>query len=225
MHGIEAWIATIPPLAVYALLFGIIGIESMGIPLPGEVALVSSSLLAANPASEISPWGVAIAASAGAIVGDSFGYAIGRRGGPAVFDKLSRWFPKHLGPDQIARGRQLFDRWGVWAVFFGRFMALLRILAGPLAGSMNMPYWRFLLANMGGGILWAGGTTFVVYQLGRVAHKWLSGLSWTMLALAVVAGAVTFLLVRRSAARARDKRLDAAQPLVREPEPEFANEG
>jgi membrane protein DedA with SNARE-associated domain len=195
VHYVATLIGTIPPYAVYGLVFLIIGVESMGIPLPGEVALVSSALLAATGA--VSPWGVAIAASAGAIVGDSCGYVLGRRGGPALFARLSRRFPRHLGPAQIARAERAFHRWGVWAVFFGRFVALLRILAGPIAGSLRMPYWRFLLANMGGGILWAGGTTMVIFYLGRVAERWLAGLSWGMLGLIVFATIATVIVLRR----------------------------
>ncbi len=69
----------------------------------------------------------------------------------------------------------------MWAVFFGRFVALLRIFAGPLAGVLRMPYWKFLIANVLGGIVWAGGTTAVIYYVGVVAEVWLkrfSGWAW-----------------------------------------------
>ncbi|MGA8112571.1 MAG: DedA family protein [Actinocatenispora sp.] len=195
----ETWLGTIPPLAVYALLLLIIGIESMGIPLPGEIALVSASLLATG--GHISVWGVAIAASLGAIIGDSCGYLIGRRGGTALFHRLGRRFPRHLGPDQIARAERTFHRWGFWAVFFGRFVALLRILAGPIAGSLRMPYWKFLPANAGGGVLWATGTTLVIYWVGRAAEHWLSDFSWILLALVAASGIVTAVIVRRRSRR------------------------
>ena len=133
----------------------------MGIPLPGEITLVSASLLAATGV--INLWGVAIAASVGAIVGDSIGYAIGRRGGRPLLERFGRRFPKHFGPPHLARAEQIFAEWGVWAVFFGRFVALLRILAGPLAGALHVPYRKFLIANAAGGIVWAFGTSFVIY--------------------------------------------------------------
>src|SRR5207249_1141397 len=148
-----------PPLALYALLLAIICVESMGIPLPGEVALVSAALLATH--GTISPVGVAVSASLGAIIGDTIGYWIGHRGGKPLLMRLGRRFPRHLGPHRIARAERAFARWGVWAVFFGRFVALLRILAGPLAGALRMPYWKFLPANAGGGIVWASVTTTV----------------------------------------------------------------
>lgn len=89
-----------------------------------------------------------------------------------------------------------FEKWGMWAVFFGRFVALLRIFAGPLAGVLHMPYWKFLIANVFGGILWAGGTTAVIYSVGVVAEPWLKRFSWAALALAVVCGIAMTLVVR-----------------------------
>ena len=65
----------------------------------------------------------------------------------------------------------------MWAVFFGRFVALLRIFAGPLAGVLHMPYWKFLIANVLGGVIWAGGTTAVIYYVGVVAEAWLKRFS------------------------------------------------
>jgi membrane protein DedA with SNARE-associated domain len=85
----------------------------------------------------------------------------------------------------------------MWAVFFGRFVALLRIFAGPLAGALHMRYPRFLVANVSGAIAWAGGTTAAVYYLGIVAEQWLSRFSWIGLALAVVIGLAVALVVRR----------------------------
>jgi membrane protein DedA with SNARE-associated domain len=87
----------------------------------------------------------------------------------------------------------------VWAVFFGRFIALLRILAGPLAGALRMRYRYFLGANAAGAVCWAGGTTAVVYFLGLAAERWLSRFSWVALVLAVIVGiGVTMLLRERT---------------------------
>lgn len=96
----------------------------------------------------------------------------------------------------MALAERSFEKWGMWAVFFGRFVALLRIFAGPLAGVLHMPYWRFLVANVLGGILWAGGTTAVIYSVGIVAEPWLKRFSWLALGLAVVFGLVVTLVVR-----------------------------
>ena len=80
-------------------------------------------------------------------------------GGQAAVHQLGRRFPKHFSPAHVALAERIFVRWGVYAVFFGRFIALLRIFAGPLAGALKMPYYKFLAANISGGIVWAAGTT------------------------------------------------------------------
>src|SRR5262249_34905205 len=129
------------------------------------------------------------------------GYAIGRRGGRRLLERMGRRFPRHLGPPALAKAERTFERWGVWAVFFGRFVALLRILAGPLAGELKVPYPRFLLANASGGILWAAGTAFLIWGVGRAAEQWLSGFSWVALLIAIVCGIVTTLVFRYRAAR------------------------
>jgi membrane protein DedA with SNARE-associated domain len=199
---VDAFLQTIPPFAVYIVVGVIIGLESLGIPLPGEIALVSAALLASRHTLDINPVGVAAAAITGAIVGDSIGYSIGRRFGMGLFERLGRRFPKHFGPGHVALARQLFARWGVWAVFFGRFIALLRIFAGPLAGALKMRYPHFLAANASGALCWAGGTTAVVYYLGLAAEKWLSRFSWVALLVAVVIGVIVTLLLKERTARA-----------------------
>ncbi|MFD7628886.1 DedA family protein [Streptomyces sp. NPDC059851] len=209
MH-VQEWLEQIPAVSIYLLVGLVIGLESLGIPLPGEIILVSSALLASQHG-EIDPVVLGVCATIGAIVGDSIGYAIGRRGGKPLLERLGRRFPKHFGPAQVAQAERAFERWGMWAVFFGRFVALLRIFAGPLAGVLHMPYWKFLIANIFGGILWAGGTTAVIYSIGIVAEPWLKGFSWVGLVLAVVIG-VSVMLVMRS----RMKKAAAAEPV---PEP------
>lgn len=183
--NVDALLISISPVVVYLLVALVIGLESMGIPLPGEVILVSAALLASRPELDISPIWVAVAASAGAIVGDSIGYLAGWRWGDRMFDVLGRRFPRHAGPDRLAYAEHVFTRHGVWAVFFGRFVALLRIFAGPVAGALRMHYPRFLAANALGGLVWACGTTAVIYTLGTEAEQWLKGSSWIGLVVAV----------------------------------------
>ena len=200
MHYVEAWMVTLPPELIYVVVALVIGVESMGIPVPGELTLVAASLLAATGVTD--PFLVGLAASIGAIVGDSIGYAIGRRGGRTMLERCGQRFPKHFGPAHLARAERTFARWGVWAVFFGRFVALLRILAGPLAGAMHVPYRKFLVANAAGGIVWAFGTTYVIYYVGQAAEKYLKQFSWIALGVAVLVGLVTTLWLRRRATRA-----------------------
>ena len=194
--NIDQWLEAIPPLSVYLLVGLVVMIESLGIPLPGEIVLVSAALLASQHHA-MSPLWIGVFASSGAIIGDSIGYLIGRKGGARLFAWAGRKFPKHFGPKTIAKAQDLFERRGVIAVFFGRFIALLRILSGPLAGSLHMPYGKFLAANAAGGIAWAGGTTAAIYYLGVVAEKWLSRFSWIGLGVAVIAGLVISLVVKK----------------------------
>ncbi|EFL13902.1 DedA family protein [Streptomyces sp. C] len=219
MH-IQEWLEEIPAISVYLLVGLVIGLESLGIPLPGEIILVSSALLASQHG-HIDPVVLGLCAIAGAIIGDSIGYAIGRRGGKPLLEKLGRRFPKHFGPDQVAMAERSFDRWGMWAVFFGRFVALLRIFAGPLAGVLRMPYWRFLVANVLGGILWAGGTTAVIYYVGIVAEPWLKRFSWLALVVALLIG-LTVTLVLRSRMKKAAAEARAAEP---SPQPATAPAG
>ncbi|MEU6713478.1 DedA family protein [Nonomuraea sp. NPDC046802] len=202
MH-IDEWLQAIPVGWLYATVALVIGLESLGIPLPGEIVLVSAAILSAKGV--VSPVWVGVCASVGAIVGDSAGYAVGRKGGRPLFERLGRRFPKHFGPRHVRRAETYFERFGVWAVFVGRFVALLRILAGPLAGALRMPYWKFAVANVLGGIVWAGGTTTVIFYLGLVAEKWLKGMSWAALAVAVAFGIATTLYLKRRAASALDE--------------------
>ncbi|MFJ4879308.1 DedA family protein [Streptomyces sp. NPDC088745] len=203
MH-VQEWLETVPAVSIYILVGVVIGLESLGIPLPGEIVLVSSALLASQHG-EIDPYVLGACATAGAIIGDSIGYAIGRRGGRPLLAWMAGKFPKHFGDAQIAMAERSFQKWGMWAVFFGRFVALLRIFAGPLAGVLRMPYWKFLIANVLGGILWAGGTTAVIYSVGVVAEAWLKRFSWLGLLLAVAFGIGSMLVLKSRAKKAAAK--------------------
>jgi membrane protein DedA with SNARE-associated domain len=188
---------SIPPEAVYLIVGLMIMVESLGIPLPGEIALVTAAVLATQHKLPVTPGWIAASASAGAIAGDSIGFYIGHRFGKPLFDWLGRKFPRHFGPSHVAVAERFFARYGAWAVFFGRFIALLRIFSGPLAGSLRMPYGRFLFANACGGIIWASGITYLIWFLGQAAEKWLSRASWIGLVVAVVVGLAVTLLIRR----------------------------
>ena len=212
MH-VQEWLETVPAVAVYALVGLVIGLESLGIPLPGEIILVSSALLASQNG-EIDPVVLGASATAGAIIGDSIGYAIGRKGGRPLLARLGDKVPKHFSEGHIATAERSFEKWGMWAVFFGRFVALLRIFAGPLAGVLRMPYWKFLIANVLGGIVWAGGTTAVIYYVGIVAESWLKRFSWLGLVAAVLVGLTSMLVIKRKAKKAQQDPQAQAQPVA-----------
>jgi membrane protein DedA with SNARE-associated domain len=205
---VDSWLQAIPPLLVYLLVGGVIGIESLGVPLPGEIILVSAALMSSRHELDVSPVWIAVAASSGAIIGDTIGYFIGRRFGRPLFDRLGKRFPKHFGPGHVALAERIFLRWGVYAVFFGRFIALLRIFAGPLAGALKMPYYKFLVANVLGGIVWASGTTAAIYFLGVIAETWLKRFSWIGLIVALGAGLTIGWLVKRKTERLAKKYAD-----------------
>jgi len=154
--SVDAFLIAIPPLVVYLTVGFVVGIESLGVPLPGEIVLVSAALLSSRHELDVSPGWIALAATVGAVVGDSIGYAIGRRYGMGLFAWAGRKMPRHFSAAHVAAAERLFARWGVLAVFFGRFIALLRIFAGPLAGALRMQYPRFLAAHVLAGICWAG---------------------------------------------------------------------
>jgi membrane protein DedA with SNARE-associated domain len=185
-------------LFAYLVLGVIIGMESTGVPLPGETTLVGAALLASQD--RLSLYWVIAAAAIGAIVGDSTGYTIGRRYGRGVFDRLGRR-SRHFSADRIESAERYFHRYGMWTVFFGRFVALLRILAGPMAGSLRMHYPRFLIANASGGIIWASLIAVVAYKIGEHADKIFGQVSLIALAAVVVALIAAWIVFKRRRAR------------------------
>ena len=147
------------------LLFLLIGIESAGVPLPGETALVASGVLASQGKLNIAA--VIAVASLAAILGDNAGYWIGRKGGRRL---LERWpIVSRHAQRVLPRAERIFAKHGGKTVFFGRFIAILRITAAWMAGISHMPWWRFLLFNAAGGILWATAVGLVAYFAGAAA--------------------------------------------------------
>jgi membrane protein DedA with SNARE-associated domain len=147
------------------LLFLLVGIESTGVPVPGETALIASGVLASQ--SKVSIVAVIAVAASGAIVGDNAGYWLGREGGRKL---LERWpLVQRHAQRVLPRAERLFAKHGGKTVFFGRFIAVLRITAAWMAGISHMPWWRFLLFNAAGGILWATLVGLVAYYSGDAA--------------------------------------------------------
>jgi len=144
----------------YVVLFFLVGLESLGLPLPGETALVTAAALAAGGHLSISA--VVATAVAAAIIGDNGGYWIGRAGGIPLVRRYGRFI--HLNESHLERTRRFFERHGPKTVFIGRFIALLRTWAAVLAGAARMPYGTFMLYNALGAACW----TVVVGALGYV---------------------------------------------------------
>jgi membrane protein DedA with SNARE-associated domain len=161
----ESWTARMAIAANgYWIVAGIIAMESMGIPAPGETALVSAAIYAGTT-HRLNIVLLIVAATIGAIVGDNLGYLIGRRFG---YDLLLRHGAR-VGVDErrLKLGRYLFARHGGKVVFFGRFVAVLRALAAVLAGTTCLAWRRFLFFNAAGAIAWAGFYGTAAYVLGE----------------------------------------------------------
>lgn len=151
----------------YLAVLLLVGLESLGVPLPGETALLTASAYAA--AGHLSITGVIAAAAVGAVLGDAGAYWIGRTGGLALVRRYGRLF--RVDEAKVERAQQFFKRHGGKTVFLGRFVSLLRMLAALLAGVTRMPYGRFSAFNVTGGICWALLFGGLGYGFGRHVPK------------------------------------------------------
>jgi len=184
----SVWIAAYGYWAVLV----IVGLESVGVPLPGETTLVAAAVYAGT-SHDLNILGVVAAAATGAVIGDNIGYEIGRAGG---FPLVVRYGPRiGLHEGRLKLGQYLFFRYGGLIVFFGRFVALLRTFAALLAGVNRMPWQRFFFFNASGGLVWSSTFGLGGYALGSSVHRISGplGFSLLILALAAAAGAIIFL--------------------------------
>jgi membrane protein DedA with SNARE-associated domain len=182
----EAQIVAILTTYGYWAVFLVVAMESSGIPVPGETMLVGAAIYAGHTGNMRIELIIA-AAAAGAIIGDNIGFWIGREFGVKLLARYGKHFG--VGPRQLQLGQYLFMRWGGAIVFFGRFIALLRVLAAVLAGANRFDPLKFLFYNAAGGVVWS-----LVFGVGGyvfgVAIKNIAGpLGWIAFAAAVI-GAV-----------------------------------
>src|SRR5215813_4133102 len=185
----------------YWAVFLLVGAESLGIPLPGETALVTAAIYAGHT-HRLSPWVIFAVAAAAAIVGDNIGYWIGDKGG---YPLARRYGSKvRLDERKLKIARYLFDRHGVEVVFFGRFVSVLRTYAAFLAGTSRMRWRKFLPANAAGGIVWAGIYTLASYLAGHALQQASGIIDWALAGVAVIAIIAGWLLLRRQAGRLAD---------------------
>ena len=171
-------------------LFAVVMLESGGVPLPGETALIAAGVFASQGHLDIAAV-VAVAAVA-AIVGDNLGYWIGRTGGRRLLERhrlANRWFGSTL-----PWAERFFRRHGPKTIFIGRFFSVLRVTAAWMAGVSRMHWWTFFLWNAAGGICWAALVGLVAYFLGHAAADAIShygligGVVLVALALAAAVG-------------------------------------
>ena len=152
----------------YGFVFGVICLEAMGLPLPGESMIIAASIYAATTG-KLQIAFVIAAAAAGAIIGDNLGYVIGRWAG---FPLLKR-YGQHVGLNErrMELGRFLFKKHGGKVVFVGRFIAILRTFVALMAGASHMDWKVFLLWNAVGGVVWTTSYGMGAYLLGDVMHR------------------------------------------------------
>ena len=170
----------------WAVFFGVL-LENMGVPIPGETVTLVGGFLAGSH--ELNVWYVLGAATVGAIIGDSGGYVLGYYGGWPVVVRIGKLLRV---PETTLEGvRDRFSQNAGKAVLFGRFVTLLRVFAGPLAGITQMPYPKFLLCNAIGAATWASVMVSLTYFLGQlvplaVIMQWIA--QFTGVAFFVIVG-------------------------------------
>src|ERR1700722_2431658 len=181
-------------------LAAFVGAESLGVPLPGETALILAGTYAGTT-HRLNPWAIFAVAAAAAIVGDNRGYPLARRYGAKV----------RLDERKLKIARCLFDRHGAEVVFFGRFVSVLRTYAAFLAGASKMRWRRFLPANAAGGIVWAAGYTVAAYLAGPALERASGLISFILGGVAVVAIVAAIVVIRRQTDKLA-ARAEAAYP-------------
>jgi membrane-associated protein len=182
----------IPANVGYVAVFALIAVETMGIPVPAETALIAAALLAHDHQMDVAT--LTVIAATAAILGDNVGFAIGRRYGRRLF--LAKGPLVAHRAKVLEHGEPFFAKHGPKAVFLGRWVAGLRIASAWLAGMNNMAWPTFLFWNALGGICWAVSVVLSVYFLGQVAENAIDVVG-PAAAATVALGLAGFLLYRR----------------------------
>ncbi len=181
--------------AGYGAIMFAIGIESLGVPFPGEATLLAAAIYAGTT-HRLDIVGVVAAAAAGAVIGSTLSFEIGRA--------LGFWALTHYGGKigmnerRIRLGQYLFLRHGGKVVFFGRFVAVLRALAAFLAGANRMGWVRFMVFNTAGAVVWAGLYGGGAYVFGKEIHRLLGPVGATLGVIAVVLIVTGFIFLRKN---------------------------
>lgn len=179
----------------------IIGLESMGLPLPGETVLVAAALYAGTTG-HLDIALIVLAASIGAILGDNVGFLVGHYLGAPLLERHGR----RIGLDRrrLLLGQYLFRHYGGLVVVLGRFTALLRALAALLAGANRMPWGRFLVWNAVGGVIWASVIGYGAHALGKQVERLAGPVGISLAVLAVIGAVLGIVLLRRHERRWMD---------------------
>lgn len=179
-----------------------VGVESSGIPFPGETVLLVAAAYAGET-HRLSIAAVVAAAAGGAILGDNLGYIAGREGGFRLVRRYGRLI--RVDERRLKLGLWLFRERGALVVFFGRFVAVLRAWAAILAGTSRMPWPEFLAANAAGGVVWAAVVGMAAYFFGEAASRFAGVLGWIFLGVAVIALVAGGAFLRKHEKRLEDE--------------------
>jgi len=192
----------------YWALFGFVAAESLGVPLPGETALIIAGTYAGTT-HRLSAWIVFIVACAAAVIGDNIGFWLGSLGGY----RLARTYgPKvRLDEGKLKVARLLFDTHGTKVIFFGRFVTILRTYAAFLAGTSQMRWRKFLPANAAGAIVWSGAFTVAAYLAGAAVRRLSLAIDLALASTAIIGIAVVLVVTRRQIGKLAG-RAEAAYP-------------
>ncbi len=182
----------------YWVVMLFVGVESIGIPFPGETMLLAAAIYAGTT-HDLDIGLVIAAASAGAVLGDNIGFWFGREFGYELVLRFGRYI--HFDQTKMKLGMYLFQKHGGKVVFFGRFVAVLRAFAALLAGINQMDWRRFLVVNVSGGVAWATILGLAGYNLGKQARHLLGTAGFVILAIATILLIASFVAIRRNQRR------------------------
>lgn len=175
-------------------------LENAGLPVPGETVLLFASFLAYSEQELRLPYIILVGIAACAM-GDNLGYAIGHKGGRPLLERYKHIF--RIGDRTIRRGEQLFKRYGPLTIFFARFIVGMRIIAGPLAGVLRMPWKRFVVFNFLGAAVWVTVISLVGYFFGSEWEELVRLFKKVNLGIVIAAAVVILILWWRYRKRRR----------------------
>ena len=175
----------------YGTVALVLMLENAGLPVPGETVLLLASFLAYSERKLQLPYIIVVGIMA-STVGDNLGFALGQYGGRPLLERYRRFF--RIKPVTIARGENLFRTYGSATIFVARFIAGMRIVAGPLAGVLRMNWRKFLIFNFLGATLWVTVISVVGYLFGRHSERLFRIIREVNLGLLIAATAIVVLL-------------------------------
>ena len=188
----------LPPGPAYGLIFALVALEYLGIPSPGETALILGAVLSATTHRLAIPY-VILDAALAAIVGANIGFAIGYFGGSHLLVKIAQWL--RIKDERLKIAHYLFNHWGAWVIFFGRFVTILRAYISFFGGVNRMSWVRFEIANVLGGFAWA--TLWgVIYFSGSSLVAGMQGpFKWGAVAFAILVVVIGIVVIRKNEGR------------------------